>query len=418
MKKRVILMIILAVAIAVVILSSLQNIISKQTSFELNPILFKIILNQGESVSTTLNIKNLGNYENFSFKIGDLDNILSLEKNSLIIRKGESKSLNIGISGANSSYGIYVGHLSVSNSLKEKKIPVITSIHTSKQMFAINLNVAPENKQLKKKDNLIAEIKFFNLFDSKQHTVQISYEILNLYGEKILSDSEKITIGSKSSFTKKFPLPKDIVLGDYVFVVSLSYSDTITTASYLFSVVDKKQEFSFLNINLLALIVVIFVVLTFFLILYVLYERNRLFSQLRKQHRLQIMHSSRNILNEAQKYVSKTKNEKQKRRIIGEFKDAKKEIIKELKKQQKKQIKELGRLKNKRNITKERKLLQWRKESYSKALDAAQISSDLKNKLAALKTAYDEGFIKKESYAKGVSKIKSANKKLKRNVYK
>lgn len=418
MEKKIILISALVLIIAGIILYSQLADTQKQTQFEVNPLLFKIILNKGETVKTTLNVKNLDYEENFSIKVEDLDKIISLEKNNIIIKKGETSQISVNFFGTNDSGGVYIGHISVSNSLKEKKIPVIASIHTAKQFFAINLNAAPESKQLEKKDSLVTEIKFFNLFDTKPHPVRVKYEISDLYGKKIFSDSEEITVGSKSSFTKKFPLPQDIALGDYVFVVSLSYSESITTASYMFSVVNKKQIFSFMNLNLFALIVLIFVVLTFILIVYTLYERHKLLHRLKKQHKLQIKRSKRNILEEMRKHLAKAKDRRQRKKILNEFNDAKKKIIGELKKQQDEQIHELKSLREKKIKYQERKLRQWRKDSYSKALDAAQISRGLKDKLAVLKTAYNEGLIQKESYSKGVSKIKYADRKLKRNVYK
>ena len=58
------------------------------------------------------------------------------------------------------------------------------------------------------------------------------------------------------------------------------------------------------------------------------------------------------------------------------------------------------------------------KEVYSRALETARIDNKLKDKLNVLKKAYSEGYIKKESYQKGASRIKSAYSRGKRNIYK
>lgn len=416
MRKKVIILILILIIIFCS-LFFLNNIIEK-TSFMVTPSLFKIVLNEGETISTTLNVKNLGEKQNFSFEIVGLENIVLLEKNNLNIKKGESAPVQIDLSGLDNPPCASVGHIFVSNSIEEKKIPFIASIHTSNQLFAINLNVAPGNKQLTKKEDLITDIRFFNLYDTYPHTVDVNYKILDLYGGEIFSESEEITLGSKSSFTKKFPLPEGIVFGDYVFVVSLDYFGTITTSSYLFSVVSNKFDSSILNINPLAIMVLIFIIFTFFLVLYTLHERSKLISQLKKQHKLQIKHSLRGILHEQKKSIAKVKDKKKREKVIKEFSDAKKKVLGELRKQQKKQIKEATSLKEKKVKNKEKKLMQWGKESYSKALENAQISHNLKNKLAVLKNAYDEGFIKKKSYDEGRSNLKSANRKLKRNIYK
>jgi hypothetical protein len=418
MKKRGILVLLFIIIIASSLIFYSYTIPKPQpSSFDIIPLLFKVVLNQGDVINSPLDVTNFENETNFNFKTQDLNNILSLEISNLTISNNETKELNVSISGENSSYGVYVGYISVSNLIEEKTIPVIASIQTPKQLFAITLDVPANSKQIGKKDNIIADVQFYNIYDNQPHTVNVTYELFNLNGEKTILETGAVTIGSKSSFTKQFPLPENTTLGDYVFAVHMTYLDSVTTASYLFSVVDK-NNFSFLDINSLAIIVSIFVIITFFLVVYVLYERNLLLSRLKKQHGLQIKNSYAEILKEQKKCLTKAKSEKQKEKILEEFRDAKEKIIHELKKQQHYQIRKLNRLDDKTIKNKDELLRQWNKESYSKAIRAAQISDNLKDKLSVLQTAYDEGFIKKRSYDDGVSNIKSANKKFRRNIYK
>ncbi len=410
MNKKVILIPVLAIIIFSIIFYLYNP--PEKTSFEVTPLLLKIILDKNETASSTLDIKNLGTDDIFSVKTENLNGTVFLDQTILNIAKEESGAINVNISGINASYGVHIGHISISNSIEEKKIPVIISVHTANQIFAININVAPENRQLEKNDNVIADIKLFNLYDIGPHSIRINYKIFDIYGGEIFSESEELTLSSKAAITKKFPLPKEINIGDYVFAVSLNYLDTVTTSSYLFSVTDKKN---FFNINTLALIIAISVLIILFLILYMLHERNSLFYNLKKQHRSQLNSFFNSISREKKNYLAKAKTQKQKKKIVGEIQNAKEKILNELKKRQKKQLKELKTLK-KENA--EQKMRQWKKESYLKALDAVQIRGDLKNKLATLKNAYSQGFINKTAYGKGVSKIKSANRRLKRNVYK
>jgi hypothetical protein len=87
-----------------------------------------------------------------------------------------------------------------------------------------------------------------------------------------------------------------------------------------------------------------------------------------------------------------------------------------MKREQKKQNIELKKLRTSKKSRKviEGKFPKWGREVYSKALKSAEISSGLKNKLGTLKHAYSQGYISKESFEKGESRIKSAHKKLKR----
>ena len=207
-------------------------------------------------------------------------------------------------------------------------------------------------------------------------------------------------------------------IGDYAFVTMIRYADTVTSSTYLFSVVDRKINFfRVFDVNFLVILVTIFVFITFILILYLLYERHRLFSRLKRQHLCQMMNSSKEISAEEEKSLAMAKNKKEKKKIAEKFRDAKEKILNEMKKQQERHMLELKSLKRSKK-EKEQKIRQWNKDSYSKALEAAQIDEKLKDKLAVLKKAYSEGMIKKESYSAGVSELESAGKRLKRNIYK
>lgn len=421
MKKRLLILILFfaisTIAIFLYLLDAgVINIETETVSFEVSPSLFKIILDKGDTINAVFNVENLGDDENFNFKIGDLEGMLSSETDSLLIRRDESKKVNLNISTINSSYGVHVGHLSVSNS-EEKKVPVIISVHTNTQLFALSLNVAADSKQIGRGDDIGFEVKIFKLYDVSLHPITLQYEIFNLDGEKIFSEPEEVTVSSGSSqFTKRFSLPENIAFGDYVFAVTLNNLETTTTASFIFSLAEKQAISYFFDadINVLAILVIIFVAVLFFIMLMILYERKKLFYQLKKQHALEIIESRRNIFYKRKKYLAGAKNEKQKKKILEEFNDAKNKILAELRKQHRKQIGELKKLKEKKIKYQERKLHQWKKEGYSTALKSAQISRNLKNKLAALKTAYSEGIIREESYKKGVSELTSADKKLKK----
>jgi len=103
---------------------------------------------------------------------------------------------------------------------------------------------------------------------------------------------------------------------------------------------------------------------------------------------------------------------KEKEKIVKEFKDAKNKIIKKIKEvqtSQRKEFKKLSKKKSKEDM--EKKLGEWKKEAYPKALKSVEIDYKLKIKLGALKEAYEKGYISKESYKKGKSRIEYENKK-------
>jgi len=413
-KKNIILIFVISLVIVGAIFFVYSEYFKDKSSFNVNPGLLKSVIKQGEISSTNFKITNLKDEDNFQINVIGLENLISLEENNFKLSHLSSKEIEIIFNGSDSVSGIYVGSLIVKDSLKEKAVPVILEIQSQEVIFAINLDVSSKYKEIEKKGNTLTEVNFFNLKDTEMHTLEVDYVIKDISGKILVSETEIMTVGSKSSITKIISLPDDIKSGKHVFGVTAKYEDSISTSSYLFDVVDKKKSI-LSNMNLFSLLVIIFLFVIVLLIIYILYERNKLFLALKSQHGSELKFYSNNVEKKKKESLSKAKTIKEKEKILNEFKDAKEKIIKEIKNEQEKQkieLKELRKSKDKKVIQK--KLQEWKKGVYPKALEAAQIDQELKMKLMSLEKAYSEGYISKKSYKKGSSRIKFADKKIKR----
>jgi len=412
-KKNILLIFAVSFIIVGAIFFTYSEYSKDKNSFNVNPVLLKSVIKQGEISSSNFKITNLKEEGNFQIDVIGLDNLTSLRENNFKLSNLDSKEIEIIFNGLDSAMGIYVGSLIVKDSLKEKAVPVILEIQSQEIIFAVNLDVGSKYKEIEKKGNTLTDVKFFNLKDTEMHSLEVEYVIKDINGKILVSETEIMTVGSKSSITKTISLPDNTESGKYVFGVTAKYENSVSTSSYLFDVVDKKKGI-LSDMNLFSSLVVIFLFVIIILIIYILYERNKLFLALKSQHGSELKFYSDNVEKQKKESLAKARTVKEKKKILNEFNKAKEEIINEIKKEQKKQkteFKELRKSKDKKAI--EQKLQEWKKGVYPKALEAAQIDQELKLKLMALERAYSEGYISKKSYRKGSSRIKSANRKIK-----
>lgn len=400
-KKYLVIAGVIILVLAIIIYGFYSN---TSDSFESNVVSFKSVLKQGESMTNKIKITSLKQQE-FSIAIKDPQSIVVLKESNFSMDVGESKELELFFNGNNTKPGVYTGSFIVNS---HKIIPIIIEVQSSEVLFATNLDVAPDYKQIAPGGKLIVGIKIYNLNDTKTHTLEELFSVKNLQDENIISEKEDLVVGTESITQKTINIPKDMPEGDYVFSVVSKYGDSVSTSSYLFSV-SKKKMFN-LDMNsmtiVFAIIIVVFLFGVIFLVFYIMRQRDKVFLELQNKQKSDLKFYSDNIDKQKVRAISKVKTENEKKKILNEFESAKERIIGEIKKEQEKQIKELEELKeqNKEKLMKQR-VKQWKKVSYKKAVRTARIDPGLRNKLEALENARMAGFISKEAYAKGKSRI-------------
>lgn len=404
-KKIILISVIVLIVIGLVFFIFFPKV---ESSFDVNPVLLKSVIKQGESSGVIFRVTNFGEEKNFKIGFASPIDFILLETNNFGLDSLQSKEIGIIFNASKSVPGVYVNSLIVDNGLEQKQIPIILEVQTREVFFAIKLDVGLQYKVLEKTDDTFTDIKFFNLRDFETYSVNVNYVVQNLKGEIVQSEDELVIISPETAILKTMPLPDNIEFGNYVFSIVAKYDDYVSTSSYLFNVVDKKRKPGFLfDINFFSLIVLVLLIAIVFLISYMFYERNKLFSQLKHTHSSELKFYSRKIDNQKIESLAEAKTDKEKKKIVREFSHAKEKVLSAMKREQAKQKKEFRKLakrKDKKLIKK--KVNEWKSGVYARALRSAELSSDLKLKLGTLKKAYAEGYISEESYKKGSSRIR------------
>ena len=346
-KKKVIIGIILLFLIMISLVFFIKKS-SNTSSFVVDRVLVESKIKVGESLKNNIRIKNVGKDSNFELNLFGLEGLAEISESNFYLESGNSKTIELFFKDSIFIPGSYLGYLNIKNELDEKKIPIILSIESKISLFAIDLDVALEDKQLNKGEATKTNLKFFSLGDAEPYTVILNYDIRNIEGKSIISEQNEMMITFSSSITKIIDLPEDIETGDYIFTVVLTSEGSLTSSSYLFSVDAKKKQS--LTLGTLLVFILLFVIIVFILIGYMFYERNKLFSKLKNQQAHQIKFYSNQINKQQKKSLAKAKTEEARKRILKEFKEAKKKILDEIKDEQIKQKKELERIRKKKGV--------------------------------------------------------------------
>ncbi|MDP3027460.1 MAG: hypothetical protein Q8N63_07155 [Nanoarchaeota archaeon] len=360
--KRVILLIVILSLFAGFFGSVSANPDSKV--FEVDNVLLKLIVKQGESVSKTIKVTNTDSIQR-DFKLAGNMNFFSINEQEFSLGSGESKSLEINFEAENQP-GVYVGRLLISSSKEELKIPVILEVETKEVLFDSSINVPLDYGEVYIGGSLAVENKIFNLENIGLKSVDITYSVKDFNGNTIFSEKENIAVENQILTTKIISIPENTNAGDYVFYVVIEYANSVGTSSYFFKITEEQGVLGSMNFfdsfGSWIFVIILFAVVIFFIVF--TKQRDNLFLELEKQHKTEMREEIERINAEKVK-ISRLKDERRKKELkkLMEKKKKRLKVIKIIYKERVKTFKKLKKQKKKNEI--EEKLEQWKKQGYN-----------------------------------------------------
>lgn len=244
--------------------------------FSVTPTDFIIQLKQGESIERLLKINNLDiNTQNFSLKVEDLSNFVTLNNYNVLIPAGKS-AIVASLFSANrrAIVDIYFGKIIVQMHTEIEEIPIILTINPYEIDFEVEVKIPEEYKEMKIGQSLFAQIIIKSKKDPIDSPMKLYYSVMDIRGntlekwEEIINSTEAIIILNKS-----FYIPEDTYPGDYIFFARLTKDKKTSMGLDKFSVGEKFNLYSFIKSNFLIMILILAVTITILLIVY--YHRTK-----------------------------------------------------------------------------------------------------------------------------------------------
>ncbi len=233
-------------------------------AFSINRDNINIHLRLGEIKRQSFTIRNTGSKSlRFNLSMIGLGEFVRFRESDFELKDGESKNLDIDFLAAEDSIpNLYLGKIIVRGGDVEREILVALDITSRKALFDIIVEIPKKFLNIQPGDEIIANIKLFEVEKIGRVDVALEYGIKDKNGNIILFNSETIAVEGQANFVKSLKVPEDLERGNYLFYLRMSYDDEIASGSGWFFV-EKKSFFGIVSPFYLIVVVVIFIIMAF-----------------------------------------------------------------------------------------------------------------------------------------------------------
>ena len=133
--------------------------------------------------------------------------------------------------------GIVVGVFQ--NKIRDFTASVVSDLDKD-SLFNVGIDIPQEYKKIEPGEKLLTSIKLINLGAEKRVDVFLDYEIKDINGNLVLSQSETAAVETQANLVRYFTLSQNIPNGYYEIFAKLKYKDKEAMAKSSFEVANNK----------------------------------------------------------------------------------------------------------------------------------------------------------------------------------
>ena len=211
-------------------------------SIEVDQILVKVLVKQGEFISRPVRISNRGlNAEHINIQVRGIEGLVRIPEQQFLLQPGQTKILFLQFSpqdeeaGTLFSPGVYGGKLIISGN-QPQSIPIVVEVESKDVLFDMNLNQVSVSREVPQGGDFTFEVRLFNLQGLSQANVQMEYQLKDAVGNMIITETESVVVKTQASFFKRIHIPDNIAKGEYIFSAIATYGSSVGTSSALLEV--------------------------------------------------------------------------------------------------------------------------------------------------------------------------------------
>jgi hypothetical protein len=224
-------------------------------TFTLSTNSLKAFLKQGEIVTQTITVTNIGTQAASMSVSNGLGALARLSDTSFNLNPGESKTITIDFIARNDTTpDLYLGSFIFTSNGASLPVFAALEIESSNPLLDVAINLP--DTQIAPGETMLAGISLYNL-GSTFGDVALNYIVEDDSGNVILNQSDTVAIQTQSSFIKSLLIPANAPLGHYILYVKASYIGKIASASTGFDIVTVSPKEKIYIIIIIGLVVLI-----------------------------------------------------------------------------------------------------------------------------------------------------------------
>ncbi|MBU2612125.1 MAG: hypothetical protein KKB62_00200 [Nanoarchaeota archaeon] len=235
-------------------------------SFEVSPDEIIVNMKQGETKERYVSIKN--NYTKIlSFSVGNTEKIkdfIRINEPSFVLGPGEVKNLTIDFLSKESSIpNSYIGKITIEADKIKKEILTVVNVNSKRNLFDVEVKIPSKYKEVISGDDVLAEIKIYNLGETGRVDAMLDYSIKDDEGNTLISASDTVSVETQAGLIKIFSVPEGAKSGRYVFYVGVTYDGGLAISTDTFEVIKVKvsyREKIYIVLILVSIIVIVFLI--------------------------------------------------------------------------------------------------------------------------------------------------------------
>lgn len=286
------------------------SILGKE-SFSVNTILLRSDLSFGEEVTNTIKIiNNKKKVQNFEVSLKNPSDLILIEEGEFSINPKEEKKLSLLFDNKEYRSHVFPNFLIIETPLLKKEIPLVLVSEDPNNLFSIIHSRIPKYDNVYPGGKLGLNIKTVLLSGTSSSTVKAQHTLLNFNNEVIFSDETDLVVGEIQS--KVIDLPRNLPLGDYIFVTSIEYGGIESIGAYLFSLTQNKTTIS-RNLKFFIGATLIFILILIILFFSFLKSRDKLLVRMKIQQSKELKKSLESIKKPKKRKTQLKKTSKRKK---------------------------------------------------------------------------------------------------------
>ena len=188
----------------------------------------------------------------------------------IVLNPGESKTVPFHIlARVDFVPDIYLGKIIVSSGSLRKEILISVEVESEGALLDVRAEIDKNYKKIISGENILAQIRLFNLGGEGRKDIYIEYFIKDYEGKEIIKETESLAIETQLTFLKEIKIPKETKTGNYVLYVKATYDGKVASASDDFEIVTSKTT----SREKIYIVTIIILLILFSLILYYIIKR-------------------------------------------------------------------------------------------------------------------------------------------------